>query len=199
MRECALGWEGKPTSSKAECNLVAGSSLGLYNGLSCTNPPCRANKIDVLYRHAWHYFNYIYLPDAAGDLLRNLEILEDSDIEDLSHLVESMKHIRNLGAHSLTRYYSSDTFINSISKALKNKKLHGIWEELYDTFLQHPEKFEATNQGGDSYQISYSDAGLRFDPQAFRRMHQSRGIHDLLEQDHPASPETECLAAALHL
>src|SRR5437016_2798226 len=60
MRDCALSWQGKPVSSQSECNLVAGSGLGLYNGLSCPNSPCRANKINVLYRHAWHYFDYIY-------------------------------------------------------------------------------------------------------------------------------------------
>jgi hypothetical protein len=205
MRESALGWKGKVTRSKSEFNLVAGSGLGLYDGLSCRKSSCIAGKINVLYRHAWHYFDYIYLPDAAGDLLRNSRALDDADLEDLSHLVESSMYIRNLGAQSLTRYYSSDAVITSSSKLLKSRKPDGIWAELYNNFLQHPERFEVTNLGRDSYEISYSDPELRFEPLARLNLKsvpksQRRNLlRSLLAEDmvnrHRSSFTTDILAA----
>src|SRR5438093_5059921 len=50
-------WESVGTQALPGLNLVAGTGLRLDDDLTCPNPTCRLQQIDVLFRHAWHYFD----------------------------------------------------------------------------------------------------------------------------------------------
>jgi hypothetical protein len=70
LRELAEQWsEATCSTSYSGTNLVAGTGLRLDDLLTCPNLPCRRKSVDVLFRHAWHYFDTILLPDGVGGLL----------------------------------------------------------------------------------------------------------------------------------
>jgi hypothetical protein len=164
MRDCALQWHHEPSSATSEYNLVAGSGLGVSHGLSCRNAPCIIKKIDSLYRHAWHYFDYIYLPDAAGDLIRESECPTDRELDRLAELIESAMYLRGIGAENLTRYYSVTRIAKSNSKTLPDRSLDSVWADLRREFLSYPERFHIAPRGGTFYSVSYADDRLEFSP-----------------------------------
>jgi hypothetical protein len=100
-------WESVGTHVPAGLNLVAGTGLRLDDDLTCPNPTCRRQQIDVLFRHAWHYFDRVLLPDGVGELLLypprgwNHEYM----LEVLLGRIELVLHIQQLGAIDLVYYY----------------------------------------------------------------------------------------------
>jgi hypothetical protein len=166
LRERALAWQSTPSPIKSECNLIAGAGLGIGDGISCASSNCRIKKIDVLYRHAWHYFDYIYLPDAAGDLIRHSEEFTERDIKYLTQLIESSLYLRKIGAEDLTRHYSSYLLEKVELPHLGGDSWEALWEELEDDFLKHPERFDIVNLGQNRYEVLYKDSRLDYWPSA---------------------------------
>ena len=88
-------------------NLVAGTGLRLDDDLTCPSPGCRRQQVDILFRHAWHYFDRILLPDGVGYLLRyppegwSAEYLRQV----LAGMIDVALHIQQIGADSLVHYY----------------------------------------------------------------------------------------------
>jgi hypothetical protein len=165
LRTRAENWNGSAPSSSSEYNLVAGSGLGEYNGLTCPNPRCKLDQLDVIYRHAWHYFDYIYIPDAAGNLLRSTEdYLDDSAIHYLSLYIETAMHLRNMGATPLTRYYAQDAVSSATLKQFDVSFGEDIWLELAQDFLHHPDRFDIEVLRSGKSTVTYNDTELQFCP-----------------------------------
>jgi hypothetical protein len=53
------------TSSPLECEITAGKGFDLTGDLGCHHIDCLSKEIDGLFRHAWHYFDKISIPDQA--------------------------------------------------------------------------------------------------------------------------------------
>jgi hypothetical protein len=107
LRSVAEQWSQSAAAPPPTLNLVAGSGLRLNDVFSCPNPNCRRRQIDVLFRHAWHYFDAILLPDVAESLL--LDPSNDLDSDELRGeilgIAENALYIKGLGADSLVQYY----------------------------------------------------------------------------------------------
>ena len=72
LREVSEQWRASASNVNDDgINLVAGTGLRLDDLLTCPSLPCRQQQVDVLFRHAWHYFDRILLPDGVGHLLEN--------------------------------------------------------------------------------------------------------------------------------
>ena len=71
LHDVAEQWSVSVVPPPKGVNLVAGTGLRLDDDLVCPNPACRRSYVDVLFRHAWHYFDRILLPDGVGHILLN--------------------------------------------------------------------------------------------------------------------------------
>ena len=100
-------WESVGTHAPPGLNLVAGTGLRLDDLLTCPSPSCRRQQVDVLFRHAWHYFDRVLLSDGIGDLLLHPPDGEDQQYmrEMLLNRIELVLHIQQLGATDLVYYY----------------------------------------------------------------------------------------------
>lgn len=108
LREVAEAWwEAAPESPFPGINLVAGTGLRLDDLMTCPNFPCRRQQVDVLFRHAWHYFDSILIPDGVGGLLINQSETWDRDffLDTIFNWIALVMYIRDLGATELVRYY----------------------------------------------------------------------------------------------
>jgi hypothetical protein len=74
---------------------------------TCPSPTCRRQQVDVLFRHAWHYFDRVLLPDGIGELLLHPPRgWDQADIlEVLLHRIDLVLYIQQLGAIDLVYYY----------------------------------------------------------------------------------------------
>jgi len=108
LRDLAEQWsEATSSTSYSGTNLVAGTGLRLDDLLTCPNLPCRRKSVDVLFRHAWHYFDTILLPDGVGGLLLDRPDKWDDEffLNTLLNWIELVLYIQELGAIELVRYY----------------------------------------------------------------------------------------------
>jgi hypothetical protein len=107
LRLVAEQWSHNATILPSALNLVAGAGLKLNGPLSCSSSVCRRRQVDVLFRHAWHYFDKVLLPDGVGSLL--LDPPDGLGSEDMQsailRMIEITLHIQNLGASRLVNYY----------------------------------------------------------------------------------------------
>lgn len=62
--------------------LVGGKGIDLTGYLGCRHIDCLAKEIDGLFRHAWHYFDVISLPDQAVERLASYD--SHGDIDELA-------------------------------------------------------------------------------------------------------------------
>ena len=108
LRRAAELWsESMGTNAPPGLNLVAGTGLCLDDLLTCPSPTCRRRQVDVLFRHARHYFDRVLLPDGVGDLLLHPPRSWGQDylLEMLLGRIDLVLHIQNLGASDLVYYY----------------------------------------------------------------------------------------------
>ncbi|HXL81701.1 MAG TPA: hypothetical protein VN951_12565 [Pyrinomonadaceae bacterium] len=108
LRNVAEAWhDSTPPLPSDGINLVAGTGLRLDDLLTCPSLPCRLQQVDVLFRHAWHYFDRILLPDGVGDLLlhKPKAWTEDQWLETLFGWIALAMYIQEVGASGLVSYY----------------------------------------------------------------------------------------------
>lgn len=108
LKEVAeVWWNAASPVPPPGVNLVAGTGLRLDDLLTCPSLTCRRQQVDVLFRHAWHYFDYILLPDGVGDLVINRPENWDEELflETLLGWIALVLYVRELGAIDLVHYY----------------------------------------------------------------------------------------------
>src|SRR5947207_2823087 len=54
-----------PIICRGTTDLTAGKGIDLSGELGCHHIDCLRKEIDGLFRHVWHYFDRIILPDVA--------------------------------------------------------------------------------------------------------------------------------------
>jgi hypothetical protein len=123
---------------------------------------CRRQQIDVLFRHAWHYFDRVLLPDGVGDLLLhpprgwNQEYM----LEVLLDRINLVLHIQELGAIDLVYYYprppqATENFTEIFGpeqEAQWAEAWHGVEATLISEGLYHFERL-----GPRRFRVDFSD------------------------------------------
>ena len=88
--------------------LTGGKGIDLTGELGCHHIDCLQKEVDGLFRHAWHYFDRITLPDQA--LFRVLEFERHKDvahlIQRLSPFVLVLQLMERDGVHRLVKFES---------------------------------------------------------------------------------------------
>jgi hypothetical protein len=86
--------------------LTGGKGIDLTGELGCHHIDCLAKEVGGLFRHAWHYFDRIVLPDQA--LFCIMEFKQHKDvkrlIQRLSPFVLVLRLIEKGGGHRLIRF-----------------------------------------------------------------------------------------------
>lgn len=75
------------TTAPVEAELVGGKGIDLTGYLGCRHIDCLSKEIDGLFRHAWHYFDLISLPDQAVERIASFE--GHGEIEQLASELEA--------------------------------------------------------------------------------------------------------------
>lgn len=165
LRDVAEQWSESVEAPPQGVNLVAGTGLRLDDDLLCPNPACRRSYVDVLFRHAWHYFDRILLPDGVGDLLLNppVEWSEEYAIERILGMIEVVLHMQHLGAESLVSYYppikSSPTVLDSILFGKKESRWYEAWLDVESALVEEGE-IKIERVGKRKFQVRGSDPFL---------------------------------------
>jgi hypothetical protein len=162
LHEVAEQWSGSRQLERPEgLNLVAGTGLRLDDGLTCPNPACRRQQVDVLFRHAWHYFDRVLLPDGVGELLLNPpNKWDDYWMTMLLRRIEVVLHIRQLDADSLVYFYPKPRNSNIEISSDDRRPWQKAWSEvraiLVDEKSYHFEEVEP-----EHYRVEFSDPSLQ--------------------------------------
>ena len=143
MKDLASEWwlESKRTFD-TETSLFAASGLDLFGPLTCPGIKCRKKQIDVLFRHAWHYFDIIQLPDSVGYQLMHSDWKTDRKgfVESLLGGIAVVLYLMGIGATELITFVErhpisekeAESFMNSLGYSSDT----GISKDLVDHFLQ---------------------------------------------------------------
>lgn len=147
-------------------NLAAGTGLRLNDLLTCPNPACRRLQIDILFRHAWHYFDRVLLPDGVGDLILNpIAGWDEQGLHDLLlSRIELALHIREMGAAALVHYHPrlrpTGESLEEVLGSDRARKWAEAWQGIESTVASKEYwKFE-TSSDGQLY-AHFSDPFLR--------------------------------------
>ncbi len=106
LTEVAEAWRNGAPAPPQGVNLIAGTGLRLDDMLTCPYLQCRRKQVDVLFRHAWHYFDRILIPDGVGHvLLHRPKWKTDVLLTIISDWIAIAMYIRELGAAGLVHYY----------------------------------------------------------------------------------------------
>lgn len=175
LRDVAEQWSSSVETPPLGLNLVAGAGLRLDDDLSCPSAGCRRQQVDVLFRHAWHYYDRVLLPDGVGRLVQHppqgwgAEYLRDV----LVGLIDVVLHIQHLGASSLVHYYSptqSSSLVvdEALDEGLADQqdRWDDAWNDV-EAILIAEGSYEFESLGEGEFQVTYSDPllaiGSKFD------------------------------------
>lgn len=139
LTSIAEEWAGAPEKAPDGHNLAAGTGLRLNDSLSCDSAKCRKRQIDILFRHAWHYYDSVLIPDASAELLTG-----EHRVRSKSHLrerllsqIEVVLHLREMNATGLVHFYRNadllDAGRNSLPIHLAQTIVGGCRDEAWET------------------------------------------------------------------
>jgi hypothetical protein len=169
LRSVAERWSLNAMAPPPAVNLVAGAGLRLNDPLSCPSAVCRRHQVDILFRHAWHYFDTILLPDGVGSLLLSPpEGVENEYVQnEILGMVESALHIQNLGADRLVQYYPTIHGACGHAEASPLSQpphWEAAWEAVETSILLEAE-FRIKNLGEGAFSIWIHHPGVEFAPE----------------------------------
>jgi hypothetical protein len=155
-------WDSVGTHTPAGLNLVAGTGLRLDDDLTCPNLTCRRQQIDVLFRHAWHYFDRVLLPDGVGELL--LHPLRGWNqaymLEVLLGRIELVLYIEQLGALDLVYYYPKTQQATESPAEILDPEQEPRWAEAWrsvETTLASEGLYHFERLGPRRFRVDFMD------------------------------------------
>lgn len=86
--------------------LTAGKGIDSTGKLGCRHINCLSKEVDGLFRHTWHYFDQISLPDQALESVLCFQHNEDIErlCEDLEPFILILEHLNGIGGLDLIRF-----------------------------------------------------------------------------------------------
>jgi hypothetical protein len=165
LRIVAAQWAECENATPVGLNLEAGGGLRQDDALSCPSPTCRRQQVDVLFRHAWHYFDRILLPDGVGQLLladtapRNRDYLKEM----LLGRIDVAMHIKMIGASDLVHYYpaiKSKFGVIAETIANKNKEWAAAWSDV-ESILTKDGTIKVEKVNTRQYYVEIGDPNLQ--------------------------------------
>lgn len=140
ITKVAEDWENHSKNLRPDgISIVAGTGLRLDDRMVCPNPSCRAQQIDILFRHAWHYFDKVLMPDGVGLLLLYYqeEIPKEELLSLLVNQIMLQNYIRKIGASSLVFYFPISTLSRYYSNEKnEDKALNSSWKGIEKRILK---------------------------------------------------------------
>jgi hypothetical protein len=161
-------WTSPPKTPSKGTNLLASSGLRLDDRLSCPRLDCRRNQVDVLFRHAWHYFDSILLPDGVGQLLlhRDESLPGETFLTQLFDLIAVAKYIRDIGASELVHYYARTwpPVTENVSGLVSDKNEDDFFQAYWDVVAKLGEQGEyfLEERGAETVRVSVRDPNLGY-------------------------------------
>lgn len=169
LRDVVDDWTKKNRNVKQSgINLLAGSGISLSDELSCGSYHCRAQQIDILFRHGWHYFDKILIPDMAGLRIRRLcsgsVHNEQYVLRDLVYDIQLVLHLTRIGALNLITYIPKLSLLSdemdSIKLPIEDTTIQNVLSKIGTDLLSNS-KFSFVRQPGKkSIDISMSHPSL---------------------------------------
>jgi hypothetical protein len=147
-------------------NLVAGTGLRLNDNFSCPSLTCRRRQVDILFRHAWHYFDKVLIPDGTRELLlEKQQYLPKKALRRLlARQIEVVLHLQEIGATDLVQFYRAKPSPNPhkfqtpipIAGDLIGACHDSAWTQVEST-ISKPELYQLEFESDGGCNIAYSD------------------------------------------
>jgi len=171
LTEIAERWTGEAETDMSGYNLAAGTGLRLNDELSCSSSTCRKRQVDILFRHAWHYFNNVLIPDSTWELLTHEQPRWSKKrvLETLLNQIDVALQIQEMGASDLVRFYRTNQTPDfsetqapaSIAGNLVGTCRDTAWTQIEAT-ISNPELYHLKYRSDGSCKVRYYDPGREF-------------------------------------
>jgi hypothetical protein len=123
--------------------LTGGKGIDLTGEFGCRHMDCLSKELDGLFRHTWHYFDRILLPDQALVSVLNFRNHKDLTelLQQLLPVVQILKKIEGLGALGLIRFeprtleLAAPLFKDRISNLIEEKHQSGFGAFPFKNFI----------------------------------------------------------------
>ncbi len=169
--QIAERWTDEIKTDLSGNNLAAGTGLRLNDELSCPSSKCRKRQVDVLFRHAWHYFDNILIPDAVWELLthEHHRWSKERVFETVLNQIDVALHIQEMGAADLVRFYRTDQAPDFSGKHMPAEIAGNIigtcrdeaWTQIEAT-LSNPDLYRLDYKSDGSCEVVYYDPSQEF-------------------------------------
>jgi hypothetical protein len=127
-------WESAETLAPPGLNLVAGTGLRLDDDVTCPGPDCCLTRIDLLFRHVWHYFDRVLLPDGVGNILLHPPVTRSNEyiLRVLLTRINLALYILQLGAAELVYYYPKRPVATDVLVGMFTPEREEQWIEAWE-------------------------------------------------------------------
>lgn len=134
-------------------SLIAGAGIDLSGRLDCNATDCRRAQIDLLFRHAWHYFQTIVARDAIAEDLMVHRNCPDAHLQErLPPHFETVMMVRELGAEKLVE------FLPRIPPCFEHWRKHAKEAGIEDIAAREPEVVDQLLSDTDIALLQEGDA-----------------------------------------